>query len=233
MKRLMATTAAAALLAGCGSGGSSASPKTVGGFMHDSADVTNAWFPIRPGMTWTYRGTKDGRATHEIVDVRPGAKVIRGVRCAIVRDRLFTGRHVSERTTDWYAQDAKGNVWYFGEDTAELDAKGDVRSTEGSWQAGRNGARQGLFMPTRPRVGQTARQEYFRTHAEDHFRVKALGVRVSSPAVSSKRGLLTSEWTPLEPGVLDHKLYVRGVGTVREESVRGPVERNVLVSFRR
>jgi hypothetical protein len=74
-------------------------------------------------------------------------------------------------------------------------------------------------MPAHPRSGQTFRQEFYKGHAEDHFRV--LGVSAST--------LLTQEWTPLEPGVLDHKLYRRGVGTVREESVKGPVERLVLV----
>lgn len=38
---------------------------------------------------------------------------------------------------------------------------------------------------------------------------------------SSQHALLTKEWTPLEPGVLDHKLYVRGVGMVLEQSVKG------------
>jgi hypothetical protein len=40
----------------------------------------------------------------------------------------------------------EGNVWYFGEDTAELDKHGNVTSREGTWRAGRNGARAGLFM---------------------------------------------------------------------------------------
>jgi hypothetical protein len=53
------------------------------------------------------------------------------------------------------------------------------------------------------------------------------------PYVSSHHALLTKEWTPLEPGVLDHRYYVRGIGTVKEASVRGPRETNVLVSVRR
>jgi hypothetical protein len=45
--------------------------------------------------------------------------------------------------------------------------------------------------------------------------------------------VLTEEWTPLEPGVLDHKLYVRGVGTVVEQTERGGDERNELVATTR
>ena len=42
--------------------------------------------------------------------------------------------------------------------------------------------------------------------------------------------MLTMEWTPLEPNVLDHKYYVHGIGTVLEQTAKGPLERNTLVS---
>ena len=49
----------------------------------------------------------------------------------------------------------------------------------------------------------------------------------------SDRALLTKEWTPLEPGTLDHKYYVRGIGEVKEVAVKGPTERAELVSVHR
>ena len=78
-------------------------------------------------------------------------KLIQGARCTVVDDRLYLHGRLEERTTDWYAQDEKGNVWYFGEDTAELDKHGRVTSTEGSWQAGVDGARAGIYMPAEPK----------------------------------------------------------------------------------
>jgi hypothetical protein len=138
-----------------------------------------------------------------------------------------------EQTADWYTQDTRGNVWYFGEDTAELDEQGRVTSREGSWQAGRNGAKAGIYMPARPRVGYRGRQEFYRGHAEDHFEILSLHAEVKVPAVSTKRALLTREWTPLEPGTIDHKYYVRGLGNVREQTVKGGQERMELVSMRR
>lgn len=108
-----------------------------------------------------------------------------------------------------------------------------MTSREGSWQTGRDGAQAGIFMPAHPRVGQSFRQEFLQGHAEDHFQVLSLSARVRTPDASSNRALLTKEWTPLEPRVLDHKLYMRGIGTVKEETVRGPVERNILVEFRK
>jgi hypothetical protein len=183
--------------------------------------VDNPWFPLKPGSVWRYRGVKDGRPSRDIVRVTGATKTIRGVTTTAVSDRLYLSGKLEERTTDWYAQDSLGNVWYFGEDTAELDRHGHVKTREGSWQAGVNGARQGLFMPAHPRVGQTGLQEFLKGHAEDHFKVLR----------RTRTTLLTKEWTPLEPGVIDHKLYRRGVGTVREETVKGGVETNVLVSF--
>jgi hypothetical protein len=183
-----------------------------------SAHVTNPWFPLEPGTTFVYTGEKDGQTGHDVVTVTTRTKVIRGVHCTAVEDRLSVHGHLAERTTDWYAQDARGNVWYFGEATAELNRAGRVTSREGTWQAGVDGAKAGIFMPAHPKVGQSFRQEYLKGQAEDHFAV----VRISGGT------LLTKEWTPLEPDTLDHKLYKRGTGLVKEETVKGGNERWTL-----
>lgn len=196
------------------------------------ARIDNPWFPLPPGTTFVYRGEKDGRASRDLVTVTHRTRLIQGVRAIAVRDLLYLDGKLEERTTDWYAQDRGGTVWYFGEATAELDRRGRVTSTEGSWLAGRDGAQPGIFMPARPRPGQAFRQEHYAGHAEDHFEVLSVRARAHTPYVSTRRALLTREWTPLEPGVLDHKLYVRGVGNVREQTVRGGSERAVLVSVR-
>ncbi len=192
--------------------------------------VNNPWFPLIPGTTFVYRGVKDGKAARDVVKVLHTTKTIQGVRCTSVIDRLYLAGRLEERTTDWYAQDRRGNVWYYGEATAELDRAGRVTTTEGSWLAGRDGARAGIYITAHPSVGQTGRQEYYKGHANDHFAVVSVNARVSVPYVSSSHAVLTKEWTPLEPGTLDHKYYVRGIGTVKEVTVKGPVERDVLVS---
>jgi hypothetical protein len=197
------------------------------------AHVDNPWFPLVPGTVYVYRGVKDGKPSRDVVTVTYATRVIHGVRATAVRDLLYVDGRLEERTTDWYAQDRAGNVWYFGEATAELDANGRVTTREGSWLAGVGGAKPGIYMPAHPRVGVSGRQEYLKGHAEDHFRVGALNAKVSVPALRSTHALLTEEWTPLEPGVLDHKLYVRGVGTVLDQTVKGGDERNALISVRR
>src|SRR5438477_3633440 len=143
-----------------------------------TARVDNPWFPLKPGTVYVYRGVKDGRVSRDVVTVTRRTKRIQGVPCIVVEDRLYLSGQLGERTTDWYTQDRQGNVWYFGETTAELDRNGHVKNTEGSWRTGVNGAQPGIYMPAHPRVGQSGRQEYYKGQAEDHFRVLSLNASV-------------------------------------------------------
>lgn len=204
-------------------------------FRHGSNLVTNSWFPLARGSVYVYDGQKDGKSARDVMTVTRRVKEITGIRAAVVNDRLFLNGRLAERTTDWYAQDRRGTVWYLGEKTAELNAQGKVTSTEGSFLNGRDGARGGIFMPAHPAVGQSFQQEAFRGEAEDRFRILSMSASVTTPAVSSTMAMLTRETTPLEPGVVDHKYYVRGIGTVKEQQVAGApatkAESTQLVSF--
>ena len=162
--------------------------------------IDNPWFPLVPGTTYIYRGKKDGEPSREVLRVTHRTKLIQGARCTVLEDRLYLNGRLEERTTDWYAQDEEGTVWYFGEETAELDEQGQVTSREGSWQAGVDGAKAGIYMPADPKVGQSFAQEFYAGHAEDHFKVVDLAASVEVPYTTSQEALLTEEWTPLEPG---------------------------------
>jgi hypothetical protein len=237
MSRSRSTIASAAFLslalAACGSSGNRQA-STGAARIHPAdfvARVDNPWYPLTPGTTYRYRGTKDGKPAIDVVTVTHRTKTIQGVPTVAVSDKLYLSGKLEEATTDWYTQDRQGNVWYFGEDTAELDARGKVVSREGSWQAGVTGAQPGIFMPAHPKVGQTFRQEYYKGHAEDHFTIVSLSASVRVPYGSSRNAMRTIERTPLEPKVLDSKYYVRGIGTVQELQLRGPGhERSDLVS---
>jgi hypothetical protein len=185
--------------------------------------IDNPYFPLAPGSRWVYRETAtDGSKQRVAVKVTHRTRLIaNGVRARVVRDTVSERRHVIEDTYDWYAQDARGNVWYLGEDTKEYES-GKVVSTKGSWEAGVDGARGGLIMPAHPRPGMQYRQEYLAGEAEDKGRV----VSVFEDSV------VTREWTPLEPNRFEYKLYARGVGTVLELSVPSG-DREELVSFTR
>src|SRR5436190_1797178 len=181
MTRTIAVLVATLALAAPAAGGSH-------GF---SARVTNPWFPLKPGTVYTYQGVKDGKPSREVLRVTHRTKTIQGVPCVVVDDRLYVEGHLAERTNDWYSQDARGTVWYFGEATAELDKSGKVTSTEGTWQSGRDGAKAGIYMPAHPRAGQTGRQEYYRGKAEDRgddeHRVQRVGEDTDQGSVLRRR----------------------------------------------
>jgi hypothetical protein len=202
----------------------------------DAADfahpVENPWWPLRPGIVRVYTGTKDGMPARDVVTVTTATQRILGVDTVVVRDRLFVAGQLAERTLDYYAADQTGTVWYFGEDTAELDRRGHVVSREGTWRAGRGGAQPGVVMESSPVVGKEVRQEYLRGHAEDWYRVVTITHPARVPQGSYADALATAEWTPLEPGVLDRKEYAPGIGEISERAVRGPKESLVLVEVR-
>jgi hypothetical protein len=220
--------AAAALAAGTMPAGAAAPGR--GADRHFVATITNPYLPYRPGSKWVYRGVKDGVTQTDTVVVTHRIRMIQGIRATTITDVATHGSRVLERTTDWYAQDARGNVWYLGEATKAYGPNGAV-DTSGSWLTGVHGARPGIVMTAHPRVGDAHRQEYWRGHAEDQYWLVDLNQHVKVPFVTSDHAALTMEWSRLEPGIIDQKYYVRGIGVVRELAARGPTEFANLVSF--
>lgn len=192
----------------------------------------NPYFPLRPGTVSRYRGTDEGAVFRERLAVTHRTKRILGVRTLVIRDVLRRADgSLAEKTTDWYADDNVGNVWYFGERTATYDENGKLDSREGSWQAGVRGAVAGLIMPADAKPTDAYRQEFFRGHAEDQaWIVQRRHKAVKVPYGRIHGALRSFEWTRLEPGVISLKYYGRGLGIVRERDVAGGNERFDLVS---
>ena len=197
------------LMAGC-AGSSSQGQKAYAPHI-DPADFTttidNEYFPLKPGTTFVYAG---GAERGEMTVTHDTRKVM-GVECVVVDDRGYEAGKLIEKTYDWFAQDDKGTVWYFGEDTKEYE-NGKVVSTKGSWEAGVDGAKPGIVMQADPKVGQSYYQEHYPGEAMDMARVLDSNSSVTVPYGSFDHVLETKEWTPLQPGFSERKYYVRGVG---------------------
>ena len=86
-------------------------------------------------------------------------------------------------------------------------------------------------MPPSPKRGLTYRQEYYRGHAEDAARVLSVDELAQVPYGSFKQVLMTKDYTALEPHLLEHKFYARGVGPVLTLTVSGGSDREELVRF--
>jgi hypothetical protein len=194
------------------------------------AQIDNQYLPLMPGTTYIYEGeSEDGKERIEVY-VTDQTKEILGIACTIVSDRVWVDDKLVEDTLDWYAQDKDGNVWYFGEDSKEYE-DGKVVSTEGSWEAGVDGAKPGIIMKADPQVGDAYRQEYYEDEAEDMAEVFSLNESVSVTYGSFDNCLKTKEWTPLEPDIVESKYYAPGVGVVLEVMVEGGSERAELVDI--
>src|SRR5919112_217230 len=196
-----------------------------------TTNIDNKYFPLKPGTTFVYRGKTANATEGDIVAVTPDTKNIMGVECVVVNDKVTEDGKLTEQTYDWYAQDSKGNVWYFGEDSKEIK-NGKITSTEGSWEAGKNGAKPGIIMPANPKVGETYRQEYLKGVAEDMARPVKLDGSTTVPYGTFHNVLVTDEWTPLEKNVAEQKYYAPGVGNVLELATKGPKERLELIDVK-
>jgi hypothetical protein len=196
-----------------------------------STRVTNPYFPLVVGTTYTFRGQSEDGQEMVVVEVLNETKVVNGVTATVVRDRVYVGGNLVEDTHDWYAQDAAGNVWYLGEDSKEIE-NGRVVSTEGSWEWGRAGALPGIVMWADPaaHVGEAYRQEYYQGEAEDWGKVVALNQSVTVPFGNLTGCIKTEDWNALESGALENKFYCRSIGVALEMSARGGSERVELVS---
>jgi hypothetical protein len=139
-----------------------------------------------------------------------------GVNCVVVQDVVTAAGSLHEKTTDWYAQDASGNVWYFGEDTAEYE-NGVVINTKGTWEAGVDGAKPGIVMKAVPVVGDFFRQEYRPGIALDIAQILATDATTSVPAGTYDKLVVTLDKNPLDPSKIEHKFFAEGIGFVRAE----------------
>ena len=185
---------------------------------------------MRPGDRWVSAET-DGKGDVlrvEVTVLDATYTVAAGIEARVVHDLVTHDGAVVEDTLDWYAQDADGNIWYLGEQTAEYE-NGQVASTEGSWEAGVDGAQPGIAVPADPRPGLTYRQEYLTGEAEDQGAVLSTDEQVQVPTGIYTGALLTRDTTALEPDLVELKFYVPGIGPVLTLESSGGAGREELV----
>jgi predicted small lipoprotein YifL len=194
--------------------------------------IDNRWWPMTPGSRWVYRETDgEGSIQRVQVTVTDQTKTITGIQARVVHDVVTEDGQLVENTYDWYAQDDQGNIWYLGEDTKEYE-NGKVVSTEGSWEAGVDGAQPGILLPADPKRDLAYRQEYYKGQAEDAARVLRLDMRARVAGGTFDQLLTTQDSTPLEPNLLEHKFYAPGVGPVLAITLKGGSSREELVRFK-
>ncbi len=192
--------------------------------------IDNPYLPLLPGARWVFEGESDGEHERVEVEVTGDTRAVMGITATVVRDTVYVNGELAEDTYDWFAQDRDGNVWYLGEDTYEYE-DGKAVSAAGAWEAGVDGALPGIVMPAHPEVGQAYRQEYDAGEAEDMGEILEVGVARSIRLGSYDDVVVTRDWTPLEPDVVEEKWYAAGVGQIYETATAGSTGSVELIEF--
>jgi hypothetical protein len=244
----------AALLGACGSSSSKPSSAAIttpqiqltktqpsGGPYHPeivpanfTSNVTNRYWPVKPGGTWTFDGTKDGVPEHVVLVVTHTPRTVYGVKCVEIVDTVTINGSLEEKTVDWYAQNKKtGAVWYFGENSKDYK-NGAVSSTQGTWESGVDGALPGMIVEGTPKPGPTYRQEYRPGVAEDMAKVMTATATESVPAGTFHTVVETYDTDPLNPDKKELKFYAPGVGLIHAVRIGGQHHEEIkLVSYKK
>jgi hypothetical protein len=183
-------------------------------------EITNPYFPLKPGTVYKFDGTRDGVARRDEMTVTSETKVIMGIPCIVVRDVSSTDTEMVEKTVDWYAQDEDGNVWYFGEDTAEYK-NGKVTTTDGTWMAGVDGALPGIIMKAAPKVDEGYRQEYRPGVAEDFAKVIKTDATGGGPTGKYTNVVITEDTDLLDKAKFEHKYFAPSIGNIGSDGMVG------------
>lgn len=204
------------LLTGCGSASEPSPPTGVDGLRIptpsvDADDfvtgVDNRFLPLPIGARWEYAATGDRPGTVAVTTFE--GPDIAGVATTAVR--TVTTPEAGERsvTTDFYAQDDDGNVWWFGR--------------QGEWEAGADGAQAGLAMAAAPRQGDGYRQALRPGVVDRRGLVLAVDAEVTVPA-GDYDDLVQVATTSPATDVVTHAWYAADVGLVALETVEGGPE---------
>ncbi|MBE0665184.1 MAG: hypothetical protein IH584_05120 [Candidatus Aminicenantes bacterium] len=193
--------------------------------------VDNLYFPLLPGQTRHYQTTQDENYAEVTVTATGNTRLIMGVLCLGVQERLVADQRLFEDTWRWYAQDQDGNVWYFARETKKYDY--DVVSEDWSWQAGINGAKPGMVMVGQPAdyLNKEYREEYVVGVEETKAQVLGLNETVTVPYGTFSGCLKIKVYSDLDPGRVEHRYYASGIGLILRETVPESDKRLELVSI--
>ncbi len=193
----------------------------------------NPYFPITVLDRWEYRAGNEV----DVVEIVNETKLIDGVHCIVARDLVSRDGFLAEATDDWYCPAKNGDVWYFGEETAESETfpgddpqRPEVVNVDGSFKAGRDGDKPGIIFLASPKVGDVYVEEASLANAEDVTEILATNYSYGSgapeldelvpPALAATfcagDCVVTKNYSLLEPGIFARKYYAPGIGVFLE-----------------
>ena len=112
-----------------------------------STTGSNRYFVLEPGYRLLLTGEDEGAEVELEITVLDKTKKVDGVTTRVVEERESEDGELVEISRNYFAIcEETDSVFYFGEDV-DFYENGEIASHEGSWLAGKKGAKAGLIMP--------------------------------------------------------------------------------------
>ena len=185
------------------------------------ASGRNEYFVLEPG----FQTVLEDEETKLQITVLDETKVVDGVTVRVVEEREWTKGQISEIARNFFAMcDRTTDIFYFGEEV-EFYEKGKVTTTTGTWTAGINGAKAGLIMPAKPRVGMKYYQEIAPGIAMDRAEIVSVDEVCKTPEGTFPKCLKIRErasldfWSSLKFWDVEYKYYAPGIGLIRDQDL--------------
>jgi hypothetical protein len=182
-------------------------------------DIHNPFFPLPVGQQVVLEGEEGGQHLLVRITALDEIETVAGVRTRVIEEYEAKDGRVVEISRNFFAQAQDGTVCYFGEHVDIYDGAGNVTSHSGSWRAGVDANRPGIFMLPSLEVGLAFQQEIAPGIAEDQAQVIALGERTEVPAGTFDDTATLRDGNPLD-GSTGDKVYARGIGLIVDGSAR-------------
>jgi hypothetical protein len=191
-------------------------------FDENSANITNEWWPLKPGNQWLWEGQAlDGEEKIRrrlIFTVTDLTKEIAGVRTLVGWDRDYNNEILVEQELVFFAQDKKGNIWHFGQSVEIYDDEGALEGGQ-TWLVGYlEGAKAGIILPAKQELGSP---EYSQGYApppyywNDVAKLAQTGQRICVPAGCFNDVAVIEEYEPMIDDAFQLKYFARGVGNIK------------------
>lgn len=176
----------------------------------------NPYFILEPGFQLVL---EDGGSTLHVT-VLDETEVVDGIETRVVEEREWEDGALYEISRNYFAMCKEtADMFYFGEHVDFYEGR-EVVGHDGSWVAGKNGAKAGLIMPAQPKLGMRYYQEQAPDIAMDRAEVVSVSDICDTPAGTFSACLKMREGSALEPTVEEYKFYARDIGLIQDEDLR-------------
>ncbi|MFE6171948.1 hypothetical protein [Streptomyces sp. NPDC056464] len=187
--------------------------------------ITNPLHPTAEVDQVIMGGQVDGEAFRTEVSLLPGTRTLTfggtTVQALTSQYVAFSAGRIHEVAFDRYAQADDGSVWYLGEDVFNYE-DGVVADTEGTWQAGRDGAPAAMIMPADPEKGDVYRPENLPGVVFEEVTVKETDRTVDGP-YGKVEGAITVHELHMD-GSTEDKTFAPGYGEFSTGNEGGDLE---------